>query len=47
MINGKTFRTFEIYTAALIIYYVLSLGCMYILRKINQKYFPSVSSKGE
>lgn len=47
ILNGKTFRTFELYTAAIILYYILSLSTSFILKKINVKYFPSVSSKGE
>jgi len=43
----NTFRTFEMYTFAVIIFYVLSNVSTFILRKVNVKYFPSVSSKGE
>lgn len=47
LVAASTFRTFEMYTFALIFYYVISNISTYILRRINIKYFPSISSKGE
>lgn len=46
-IAGYTFRTLEMYIVSLIFYYVLASILAFILRKINIKYFPSISSKGE
>ncbi len=47
IISGSTFRTFEMYTFAMILYYILSNVTTFILRKINRKYFPSISVTGE
>lgn len=47
IIATNTFRTFEMYTFAIILYYILSGLTTFALRKINVRFFPSVSSKGE
>lgn len=46
-VAGSTFRTLEMYITSLILYYVLASLLAFILRKINMKYFPSISSRGE
>lgn len=46
-VASTTFRTFEMYTFAVIIYYIISTVSTNILRWVNIRYFPSVSSKGE
>lgn len=45
-IAGSTFRTLEMYVACLILYYLMASIIAFIMRKINLKYFPSVSSTG-
>ncbi len=45
-IAGSTFRTLEMYVASLILYYLMASAIAYIMRRINLKYFPSVSSTG-
>lgn len=47
IVATNTFRTFEMYTFAIVFYYILSGLATLILRKVNVKFFPSVSSKGE
>lgn len=44
---ANTFRVFENYTAAILIYYLLNVSMSYSLRFINNKYFPSVNRLGE
>lgn len=44
---SNTFRTFEMYTFAVILFYILSNTSTFLLRKVNVRFFPSVSSKGE
>lgn len=44
---ANTFRVFENYTVAILIYYILNIGLSTLLRFINKKYFPSVRSEGE
>ena len=45
-VAGVTFRTLEMYVACLILYYLMASILAFIMRKINLKYFPSVSSTG-
>lgn len=47
IVATTTFRTFEMYTFSIVIFYVLSTVTTFILRRINVKFFPSISSKGE
>lgn len=47
IIATSTFRTFEMYTFAIVIFYMMSTASTFILRKINNRFFPSISSKGE
>jgi His/Glu/Gln/Arg/opine family amino acid ABC transporter permease subunit len=44
ILNSQTFRTFEIFSVAIIIYYCMTFVILRILRTINKKYFPSISS---
>ncbi|MGN0161932.1 MAG: amino acid ABC transporter permease [Lachnospiraceae bacterium] len=46
-LNSKTFRTFELYVFALVIYMIMASMSMFVLRIINRKFFPSLSSRGE
>lgn len=46
-IAGATFRTFEMFTFALIFYYVINFAMTQLCRYINVRYFPSISSRGE
>lgn len=45
-IAGSTFRTLEMYITCLILYYLMASLIAFVMRKINLKYFPSVSSVG-
>lgn len=45
-IAGVTFRTLEMYIVSLVLYYLMASILAFVLRKINLKYFPSVSSTG-
>lgn len=45
ILNSKNFRTFELFTFAIAIYYVLSLVSSRILRWVNDRFFPSISSR--
>jgi polar amino acid transport system permease protein len=47
IVATNTFRTFEMYTFAIVLYYILSGLATLVLRKINVRFFPSVSRKGE
>lgn len=42
-----TFRVFENYTVGIAFYYVITLLLSFLLRYLNKRFFPSVSSKGE
>lgn len=44
---SSTFRVTENYTFAILLYYVLTLTLSFVMKYVNKKYFPSVSSKGE
>lgn len=44
ILNSQNFRTFELYTFAIVIYYVISITCSKILSVINNKYFPSIQN---
>lgn len=46
-LNNKTFRTFELYVTALIFYLLMASLSMFILKLINKRFFPSLSSRGE
>ena len=46
-VAGQTFRTFEMYTAALICYYLISFVTGKVLRVINIRFFPSLQESGE
>ncbi len=47
IIATSTFRTFEMYTFAIIIFFIMSTLSTFILKKINNRFFPSISKKGE
>lgn len=46
ILNSQNFRTVELFTFAIGIYYIMSVICSKILRIINNKFFPSISSGG-
>jgi polar amino acid transport system permease protein len=46
ILNSETFRTMEIFTFVTLMYYGISVLCSLILRRVNQKYFPSVGNRG-
>lgn len=43
ILNSQNFRTLELFTFAIAIYYVMSVVCSKVLRVINVKFFPSIS----
>lgn len=43
ILNSQTFRTVELFSFAILIYYVMSVITTRILHYINNKYFPSIS----
>lgn len=47
IIATSTFRTFEMYTFAIVIFYLMSTASTFLLKKINNRFFPSISRKGE
>ena len=47
ILNSRTFRTLELYVAALLVYYCLTIASTTVLRFINRRYFPSLSRRGE
>lgn len=44
ILNSQTFRTFEIFTFTIVIYYIISYLFLKLLRYVNVRYFPSVKS---
>lgn len=46
ILNSQSFRTFEIFAFAVVIYYILSLVSSKVLRIINKKFFPSINDVG-
>lgn len=43
ILNSRTFRTFELFSVAILIYFVISQLIQIILRYVNKKFFPSVN----
>lgn len=46
ILNSQNFRTLELFTFAIGIYYIMSVLCSKILRYVNNRFFPSISNGG-
>lgn len=46
ILNSQNFRTLELFTFAIGIYYIMSVICSKILRYVNNRFFPSISNGG-
>ena len=46
ILNSQNFRTLELFTFAIGIYYFMSVLCSKILRYVNNRFFPSISNGG-